>query len=215
MTRVATSDWVTRILIPAITAACLLTAGCATTGVDFVPVRDLHSSHLGISLEAPGSEGWLVSEKRYEAGWRIMYRHEDPNDRSRTRVVFVKADHYEAGGFVLAHGSLQELGRSVFNETREGSARDNRFQEKWAEVARDDTHGAEAYRIRIAWEERRNPHYPNAVLVLEVVQFLLLHPQDPDEIVSVAISTRRRLEQEALSADVLASSFLRSMRFAK
>lgn len=196
--------------------ACILlaalAASCASTGVEFVPIRDLHPSYLGITVEAPGSEGWLVSEKRYKAGWRIMLRHEDHDDRSRTRIVFVKADRYDAGGFVRAHGSLQELARFVFKETRDSSGKE-RFQEKWAELVRDDIHGAEAYRIRIAWDERRNPHYPDAVLVLEVVQLLRLHPQDPDEIVSVAASTRRRLEQEPLSADALASSFFRSMRF--
>jgi hypothetical protein len=195
-------------------AACLLIAGCASTGAEFASVRE-NPRHLGITVEISEGEGWLVSEKRYEKGWRIMFRHEDPADHSRTRFVFVKADRYDAGGFARAHGNLQELARSVLRETRDGTPQDNRFQEKWAMVDRDDIDGAEAYRIRIAWEERRNPHYPNAVLVLEVVQLLLLHPQDSDEIVSVAVSTRRRLEQEPLSADTLASSFLRSMRLAR
>lgn len=196
--------------------ACILlatlAASCASTGVKFVPVRDLHPSHLNIAVEAPGTEGWLVTEKRYEAGWRIMFRHEDHDDQSRTRIVFLKADRYDAGGFVRAHGSLLELARSVFEETRSGSGKP-RFREKWAKLVRSDIQASEAYHIRIAWEERHNPHYPEAVLILEVVQFLVLHPQDPDEVISVAVSTRRRLEQEPLSADTLASSFLGSMRY--
>jgi len=205
---------VSRLLI---IAAYLLTTGCATTGIEFSPITDLHPSHLGITVEAPGSEDWVVTEKRYEAGWRIMFRYENPEDQSRTRLVFVKADRYDDGGFAQDHGSLQELARSVFEETRGDSVRteDNPFQEKWAELVRDDIHGVEAYRFRIAWEERRNENFPDAVLILEVVQCLLLHPQYPDEVVSVAVSTRRRIEQEPINADTLASSFLRSMRFAK
>ena len=67
--------------------------------------------------------------------------------------------------------------------------------------------------MRIAWEERHNPNYPDAVLLMEVVQVLMLHPQDPDKIISIAVSTRYRLEQEPLSADALASSFAGAMRF--
>jgi len=145
-----------------------------------------------------------------------MFKHEDPKDMSRTQIVFVKSDRYDTGKFIQEHGSLKELGRSVFELTRGDSVRspDNRFQEKWAEVVRDDLQGAEAYRIRVAWEERRNQNFPDAVLVLEVAQLVMLHPLDPDEVVSVAVSTRRQLEQEPLSADTLSSSFLGSMRFA-
>lgn len=69
-----------------------LAASIAAKGLEFTPLQDLHSSHLGITVEAPGIEGWLVSEVRYKAGWRIMYRHEDKDDPSRTSAVFLKAD---------------------------------------------------------------------------------------------------------------------------
>lgn len=47
---------------------------------------------------------------------------------------------------------------------------------------------------------------------MEVVQVLMLHPEDPDQIISVVVSTRRRLEQEPQSADALAASFVGAMR---
>ncbi|MBM2853272.1 MAG: hypothetical protein HW417_200 [Steroidobacteraceae bacterium] len=39
--------------------------------------------------------------------------------------------------------------------------------------------------MRIAWEERGNPNYPGAVFLIEVTQVLMLHPQDPDKIISM------------------------------
>lgn len=141
-----------------------------------------------------------------------MYRYEDPNDPSRTQVLFLKADRYEPGGFVKAHGSIQELASSVLKESQESSS-DDRFEEKWAETVREDFQGVEAHRMRIGWEERRNPEYPDKVLLLEVVQPHFLHPQDPDEIIMVSASTRRPLEKQAFSPDSLVTSFLESMSF--
>jgi len=66
--------------------------------------------------------------------------------------------------------------------------------------------------MRIAWEERHNPNYPDAVLLMEVTQVLMLHPQDPDRIISIAASTRYKIEQEKLSADALAAAFVGAMR---
>jgi len=63
--------------------------------------------------------------------------------------------------------------------------RDHQYTEKWAEVARADVHDVEAWRMRIAWEERGNPNYPGAVFPIEVTQVLMLHPQDPDKIISM------------------------------
>lgn len=195
--------------------ACIVLATLATSvaakGPEFTPVQDLHPSYLGITVEAPGSEGWLVAEERYKAGWRLMYRHEDKDDPSRTSGVFLKSDQYKKGRFARDNGSLEQLAQTVLKETR--TPDNNQYTEKRAEVARADVHGVEAWRMRIAWEERHNLNYPDAVLLMEVVQVLMLHPQDPDKIISIAVSTRYRLEQEPLSADALAASFVGSMRF--
>lgn len=186
-------------------------ASVAAKAPEFTPVQDLHPSHLGITVEAPGSEGWLVAEERYKAGWRLLYRHAAKDDPSRTSGVFLKSDQYKTGRFARDNGSLEQLAHTVLKETR--TPDNNQYTEKWAEVARADVHGVEAWRMRIAWEERRNPNYPDAVLLMEVVQVLMLHPQDPDKIISIAATTRRRLEQEPLSGDELAASFVGSMRF--
>ena len=198
------------IRICACIALATFAAICAAAGSDLAPVTDLHPSHLGITIEAPGSDGWFVSEERFKKGWRVLYRHEDSADSSRTSGVFLKADQYGKGKFAREHGSLEQLAQTVLNETRMGG--DPRFVEKWAELVRDDIQGAEAWRIRIAWEERRNPYFPNAVLLMEVAQVLMLHPQDPDRIISIAASTRYKLEQEKLSADALAASFVGAMK---
>ena len=189
----------------------LFVASAAAKGPEFIPVQDLHPSHLGITIEAPGSEGWLVAEERYKAGWRVMYRHEDKDDPSRTSGVFLKSDQYKKGRFSQDNGSLEQLAHTVLKETR--TPDNNQYTEKWAELARADVHGVEAWSMRIAWEERHNPNYPDAVLLMEVTQVLMLHPQDPDKIISIAMSTRRRLEQEPLSADALADSFVGALRF--
>jgi hypothetical protein len=209
MKAVASSQWIRRVQIA---ATCTIVTGCASTAPEFASVREPHSSYLGIHVKAPGIEGWKVTEKRYKAGWRIMYRYEDPNDPSRTQFLLLKADRYEPGGFAKAHGSLQELANSVLKESQE-SSKDERFEEKWAETVREDFQGLETHRMRIAWEERRNPHYPDTVLLLEVVQPHFLHPQDPDEIIMVSASTRRPLDKQGFSPDSLVTSFLESMSF--
>ena len=111
--------------------ACILlatlAASCASTnvefGVKFVPVRDLHPNHLKIAVEAPGTEGWLVNEKRYEAGWRIAFRHEDHNDQSRTRTVFLKADRGTYGMGVEAFeepAQILGMNRKLRNQLYKG-----------------------------------------------------------------------------------------------
>lgn len=189
----------------------MLAVSGAATGPKFVPVTETHSSYLGITVTAPGTEGWVVAEKRYKKGWRIFYRNAKSTDESRTRGVFLKSDQYKPGKFAKEHGSLEALARTVLKETR--TPDNNKFTEKWAEVARADVHGVEAWRIRIAWEERKNPHFPGAVFLMEVVQTLMLHPQDPDQVISIQASTRRRIEQEPLSADEFSAAFVGALRF--
>ena len=183
----------------------------AATGPEFVPVTETHPSYLGITVTAPGTEGWVVAEKRYKKGWRIFYRNAKSTDESRTRGVFLKSDQYKPGKFAKEHGSLEALARTVLKETR--TPDNNKFTEKWAEVARAAVHGVEAWRIRIAWEERNNPNFPGAVFLMEVVQTLMLHPLDPDRVISIQASTRRRIEQEPLSADEFSAAFVGAFRF--
>jgi hypothetical protein len=183
----------------------------AAIGQDFVPVRETHLSHLGITVTAPGTEGWVVAEQRYKKGWRILYRIAESTEESRTRGVSLKSDKYKPGKFAKEHGSLEALAQSVLKETR--TPDNNKFTEKWAEVARADVHGVEAWRMRIAWEERNNPSFPGAVFLMEVVQTLMMHPRDPDQVISISATTRRRLEQEPLSADEVSAAFVGAMRF--
>ena len=61
--------------------------------------------------------------------------------------------------------------------------------------------------------ERNNPYHPGVVMLMEVTQVLMLHPLDPDKIISIVATTRRKLEHEPLSADALSSSFVGAMRF--
>src|SRR5262245_52053424 len=160
---------------------------------EFVPVTQTHASYLGITVTAPGTEGWVVAEQRYKEGWRILYRMAESTEESRTRGVFLKSDQYKPGKFAKKEGSLEALARRVLKETR---TPDNKnFTEKWAEVKRADVHGVEAWRMRIAWEERHNPHFPDAVFLMEVVQTLMLHPRNPDQVISIQATTRRRIEQ--------------------
>jgi hypothetical protein len=187
-------------------------AGCASGAILFEPVRETRRSHLGIAVEAPGTQHWIVGEKRYEGGWRIMYKYENAAEPASTRLLFLKADRYDPGGFARAHGTLRDLADKVLQETRQGSD-PRRFKEMSAEVVRSDLAGVEAYRVRIAWEERDNPRLPAMKLLLQNVQFLILHPRNPDEIVSITSSTRHQIGKEALSPDELATSFLGSLRF--
>lgn len=195
-------------------ACCLLAAltlSGPASGQNFAPVKDPGASHLGIAVQSPGSDGWLVAEERYKKGWRIMYRQAESTDESRTSGVFLKADQYKAGKFAREHTSLEALAQQVLRETR---TPDNpQFTEKWAEVVRADVQGGGAWRMRIAWEERNNPNFPGVEFLMEVVQVLMLHPNDPDRIISIAVSTRRRLDQEPLSADELSARFVGAMSF--
>ena len=195
--------------------ACLLLASLALSGVamgqDFVPVQETQASHLGITVQAPGTEGWLVAEQQYKKGWRIMYRNAESTDQSRTSGVFLKADQFKPGKFAREHTSLEALAQTVLRETR--TPDNQQFTEKWFEMARADVHGVEAWRMRIAWEERNNPNFPGVEFLMEVVQVLMLHPQDPDRIVSIASTTRRRLDQEPLSADDFSAKFVGAMTF--
>lgn len=197
------------------TAACILLATLAASGaskdIDFVPVRELRPSYLGITAAAPGSEDWFVTEKRHKEGWRIMYKHKEKDVPSRSSIVFLKSDRYRRGKFVREHGSLEQLAGTVLAGTR--SPDDAQFKETRAEVVRDDMHGVEAYRIRVVLEERKNPQQPDAVLMLEVAQILMLHPLNADQVISVTVSTQYPHEQEPLSADALASSFVGALRF--
>jgi hypothetical protein len=183
----------------------------AATGQEWIPVTETHPSHLGITVTAPGTEGWVVAEERTKKGWRILYRNAKSTEESRTRGVFLKSDQYKPGKFAKEHGSLEALAQTVFKETR--TPGDNKFTEKWAEVARADGHGFEALRIRIAWEERNNPNFPGAVFLMENVQTLMLHPRDPDRVISIVASTRRRIEQEPLSADEFSAAFVGALQF--
>lgn len=188
----------------------LLATSAAARDSEPTAVQDLHPSHLGITVEAPGTEGWLVAEERSKKGWQLLYRHADSADESRTSGVLLKSDQFGKGKFARREGSLEQLAQKVLRETR---TPDNaQYLEKWAEVKRADVHGVEAWRLRIAWEERNNPHHAGAVLLMEVSQLLMLHPLDPDRVISVVASTRRKVEQEALSADALLDSFVGAMR---
>jgi len=193
------------------TLLATLAVSGAATGPEFVPVTETHSSYLGITVTAPGTEGWVVAEERYKRGWRIFYRNAQSTEESRTSGVFLKSDQYKPGKFAKEHGSLEALARTVFKETR--TPDNNQFTEKWAEVARADVQGVEAWRIRIAWEERKNMNFPGAVFLMEVVQTLMLHPHDPDRVISIQASTRRRIEQEPLSADDFSAAFVGALRF--
>lgn len=192
-------------------ALAALAASGTANAQQFNPVTDTHPSHLGITLEAPGTDGWVVAEDRFKKGWRVLYRLAESTDESRTTGVMLMADQYKPGKFAKQHGSLEQLAQKVLSETR--TPDNNQFTEKWAEVARADVHGVEAWRLRVAWEERNNPSFPGVVFLMEVVQVLMLHPQDPDRMISVASSTRRRLDQESLSADEFSAKFVGAMRF--
>ena len=183
----------------------------AATGPEFVPVTETHRSYLGITVTAPGTEGWVVAEARYKKGWRIFYRIAESTEESRTRGVLLKSDQYKPGKFAKEHGSLETLARTVLKETR--TPDNKQFTEKWAEVARVDVQGVEAWRMRIAWEERNNPNFPGAVLLMEVVQTLMLHPRNPDQVISIQASTRRRIDQEPMSADELSATFVGALQF--
>ncbi len=192
--------------------AALALSGVAT-GQDFTPVKEPQLSYLGITVQAPGTEGWVVAEQRYEKGWRVMYRIAESTDESRTSGVFLKADQYEPGKFAREYTNLEVLAQTVLRETR--TPNNSQFTEKWAEIARADVHGTEAWRMRIAWEERNNTNFPGVEFQMEVVQVLMAHPRDPDRILSIACSTRRRLDQEPFSADELAAKFVGGMTFEK
>ena len=195
--------------------AAMLLATLAMSGAalsqEFGPVTKTHSSYLGITVTAPGTEGWVVAEQRYKKGWRILYRIAESTEESRTRGVFLKSDQYKPGKFAKEHGSLEALARKVLKETR--TPDNDKFTEKWAEVARADVHGVEAWRMRIAWEERNNPNFPGAVFLMEVVQTLMLHPRDSDRVISIQATTRRRVEQEPLSADEFSATFVGALQF--
>ena len=195
--------------------AYLLLAALALSGVapgqETSPVTEPQASHLGITVQAPGREGWVVAEQQYKKGWRIMYRKAESTDKSRTIGVFLKADQFKPGRFAAQHTSLEALAQTVLRETR--TPDNQQFTEKWAEVARADVHGVEAWRMRIAWEERNNPNFPGVEFLTEVVQVLMLHPKDQDRIISIASSTRRRLDQELLSADEISAKFVGALTF--
>lgn len=199
----------------AIVRACLLLGVFALSGVargqDFAPVTETQVSYLGTTVHAPGTDGWLVAEQRYKKGWRIMYRNAESTDESRTSGVFLKSDQYKAGKFIREEGSLEQLAMRVFRETRTPDT--PQFKEIRAELLPAEVHGTQAWRIRIAWEERNNPNFPGAEFLMEVVQVLMLHPKDPDRVISIAASTRRRLDQPPLSADEFSAKFVDAMTF--
>lgn len=192
-------------------ALAFVLASLAARDPPFVPVRDPHASYLGIAIDAPGTDGWIVAEKREKTRWRVMYQHADPADASRTSAVFLKCERFKTGQFVRELGGLERLAQTSFDEGRQGN--DPRLTEKLAELERDSVQGADAWRMRLVYEERDNPEFPGAVLLLEVVELFFLHPGNPDEIISVTASTRYRVGQKALSAGALLAPFTGAMRF--
>jgi len=190
--------------------ATLALSGVAT-GQEFFPVKETHASYLGITVTAPGTEGWVVAEQRYKAGWRLAYRNAESTAESRTHAVFLKSDQYKPGKFAKKNGSLEALAQTVLKETSKHDAKN--FTTKWAEIARADVQGLEAWRLRFAWEERNNPNFPGAVFLMEIVQTLMLHPHNPDQIISIQASTRRRIEQEPMDADAFSEAFVGALQF--
>lgn len=189
----------------------LLAAGLAARSSPLYPVRDPHASHLGIVVEAPGTDGWLVAEDREKTRWKIMYQHADPNDTSRTSAVFLKTERFKPGKFARTLGSLEQLAQDSFKAGRTGE--DPRFTERLAELDRDTIQGQDAWRMRLAFEERDNPAFPGAVLLLEVVEVYLMHPHNPEQLISVTSSTRYKVGQGQLSAGALLTPFMAAIRF--
>jgi hypothetical protein len=194
-------------------AACMLLvmlpAPAAAEDPENIPVTELHPSHLGITIEAPGIEQWLITEKREKEGWHIRYRTWGDDDS--TSVVTLRSDRYPAGGFAREHGNLGELAGTVLVESR--SPDNIFFREISAELQRRDMHGVEAQHIRIVVEERNNRRFPGTALILEKSQLLMLHPHNPDQLISVSVDTRYRLERERESADELLSDLMETMEF--
>ncbi len=193
--------------------ACFLLATLAMPGAaedpENVPVTELHPSHLGIAIEAPGVEDWLLTEQRDEEWWRITYRTWGDDDS--TSVVTFKTDRYPTGGFAREHVNLKQLARTVLAASR--SPDNIFFKEKSAGLKREVMHGVEACHIRIVVEERNNPRFKGTALILEKSRLLMLHPRNPDQLISVAVDTRYRLERERESADELLSDFMEAMQF--
>ncbi len=123
-------------------------------------------------------------------------------------ATWAGADRPEA----LDRGSLQEVAQTTLENERQSSA--PRFRRVRLEMEREDVHSSEAYRLTVASEERDNPHFPDDVLLfMENVQYMWLHPAQPDTAILVVASVRHPMGREHVSARALADAMVQTMMF--
>lgn len=188
-------------------------SSCALTDSRFRSVTSSHQSHLGITVEAPGVDGWKMHEQRAADKWFVLFKKTAPGDAERTQFVSLEATRFtELEKKVFD----RDVGLRNFVEYRleEGRAQTSvRLRELESEIVDETVKNIVTVRGSIMWEERNNPHFPSAVLRLENTSYFFFHPRDPNILVTVIASTRQPIKSERLSPTPLAETFIAGMRF--
>jgi len=193
--------------------ALVAASSCALTDSRFRPVTSSHQSHLGITVEAPGVDGWQVHEQRAADKWFMLFKKTTPGDAKRTRFVSLEATRFtELERKVFD----RDVGLKNFVEYRleQGRAQTSaRLRELESEIVDETVKNIGTVRGSIMWEERNNPHFPSAVLRLENTSYFFFHPVNPNVLIIVIASTRQPINSERLSPTPMAETFIADMRF--
>jgi hypothetical protein len=202
-------------LIPVWAAAVTLvvTSSCTLSDPRFQPVTAAQQSHLGVSVQAPGIDGWQVHEEREANKWFVLFKTTDPGDSKRTQYVALRAARFtptEKKVFERDVG-LQKFAEGMLKDGRAHT--DKRFRELDSEIVPETVHGIKSIRGVMVWEERNNPHFPGAVLRMDNSYYFFFEPMNTRVMLIVHASTREPIDDIRLSADPLARSFIESMMF--
>lgn len=183
-------------------------AGCAPT---LVAVKDptQRAEMDGVSVLPSAGQPWHVGPRDSR---HILFMRRPP-DSPHTIGAMALVDKIEIGGAVLGPiRNAQDLKEVTERRLQSGG----RFVTIESNVRPDTSMGTECVQVDAVQEERNNPRFPDAVLVLVSHAVDCLHPRSPGYVVSVSYSERYPKGQQPFSAETLRAEgepFIRSATF--
>lgn len=163
----------------------------------------------GVSVLPPTGQTWYIGRP----GSRQVVFGRRPPEPPHSVVATALVDKIEIGGAVLGPiRNAQDLQEVTERRLQSGG----RFVTIESSVRQDTAIGPECVRVDSVQEERNNPRFPGAVMVLVSHAVDCLHPRSPGYVVSVSYSERYVKGQQPFAADVLRAegeAFIRSAVF--
>lgn len=204
---------VQKMLVCAAAGILVLASSCTLPDPRFKPVTAPRQSHLGVSVEAPGVDGWQIHEERGADKWFVLFKTTDPANSMRTQYVALRAARFtpsEKEQFERDIG-LQKFAEGMLKNS--WASTDKRFRELGSEIVPETVRDMKSVRGAMVWEEHNNPHFPGTVLRMDNSYYFFLHPVNSQVMLAVHASTREPSDDIRLSAQSLAKTFIDSMSF--